>query len=107
MDRGKLESFRRLLTETRDALLHEVVRTANGVVKVQESSGDLADQASVESHQGLLLRMRERDRGLLGKIHEALDRIESGTHGICQACGEAISGRRLMARPVTTLCIAC
>ncbi|MCJ7496018.1 MAG: TraR/DksA C4-type zinc finger protein, partial [Deltaproteobacteria bacterium] len=41
------------------------------------------------------------------KIKEALARIEDGTFGICEECGEEISEERLKARPVTTLCIGC
>jgi DnaK suppressor protein len=44
---------------------------------------------------------------LITKITEALERIEEGTFGICERCGEPISEKRLEARPVTTLCIKC
>jgi DnaK suppressor protein len=40
-------------------------------------------------------------------IKEALERIETGEYGICEVCGEEISEARLIARPVTTLCIDC
>jgi DnaK suppressor protein len=53
------------------------------------------------------LRIRDRERKLIGKIKEALERIEQGTYGICEDCGEEISTERLKARPVTTLCIDC
>jgi DnaK suppressor protein len=107
MDREKLEYFRRLLTERLDALLHEAARVANSIAEAQDASGDPTDQATVEGDQTLLLRIRERERGLIVKTREALDRIERGTYGICEECGEAISEKRLMARPVATLCIDC
>jgi DnaK suppressor protein len=44
---------------------------------------------------------------LIEKIRDALDRLEDGTFGICEGCGEEIPLKRLMARPVTTLCFAC
>jgi DnaK suppressor protein len=53
------------------------------------------------------LRIRDRERTLIGKIREALERIEDGTYGICEECGEEITAERLKARPVTTLCIEC
>ncbi|NIN92459.1 RNA polymerase-binding protein DksA, partial [bacterium] len=81
--------------------------TVNDMTPAEESSGDLPDQATVESDRGFLLRMRERERKLIVKIREALDRIEMGTYGICEECGEEISEQRLMARPVATLCIDC
>ena len=107
MNGEKLGYFRRLLTERLDALLHEAARAVNSIAEAQDASGDLTDQAIVEGDQSLLLRVRERERGLIMKIRDALDRIERGTYGICQECGEAISERRLMARPVATLCIDC
>jgi DnaK suppressor protein len=44
---------------------------------------------------------------LINKITEALERIDSGTFGICEVCEEEIGEARLRARPVTTLCIDC
>jgi DnaK suppressor protein len=73
----------------------------------EESSGDLPDQANVESDRDFLLRMRDRERKLIMKIREALDRIETDTYGLCEECDEEISEQRLMARPVATLCIDC
>jgi DnaK suppressor protein len=107
MDSEKLQYFRKLLTERLDALLHEAAGTVNDMTRAEESFGDLPDQATVESERGFLLRMRDRERKLMMKIREALDRIEIGTYGICQECGEEISKQRLMARPVATLCIDC
>jgi DnaK suppressor protein len=103
MNGEKLGYFRRILTERLDALLHEAARTVNGVAGARDASGDFTERATVEVDQSLLLRVRERERGLIMKIRDALDRIERGTYGICQECGEAISERRLMARPVATL----
>ncbi len=107
MDSEKLQYFRKLLTERLDALLHEAARTLNDMTLSEKSLGDLPDQAAVESDQGFLLRMRDRERKLNMKIQEALDRIEMGTYGICEECGEEISEQRLIARPVATLCIDC
>jgi DnaK suppressor protein len=54
-----------------------------------------------------VLRIRDRERKLIFKIQEALTRIDEGTFGICEECGEEIGIERLKARPVTTLCIEC
>ena len=53
------------------------------------------------------LRLRERERGLIGKIEQALQKIEEGIYGECESCGEAISMKRIAARPVAELCIDC
>ena len=68
---------------------------------------DLSDQASAESDQNFVLRLKERDQKLLKKIDEALDRIAARTYGVCERCGQEIPHKRLKARPVTTLCIEC
>jgi DnaK suppressor protein len=68
---------------------------------------DPTDRASVESNRNSMLRMRDRERKLIFKIQEALDRLEAGAYGICEECGEEIGIARLKARPVTTLCIQC
>lgn len=73
----------------------------------QEIFADPADRATVESDRTFTLRLRERERYLIKKITEALQRIEDGEFGICEDCGEDISVARLKARPVTTLCIQC
>jgi DnaK suppressor protein len=54
-----------------------------------------------------MLRIRDRENKLIKKIRNALNRIENGTFGVCEECGENISIKRLKARPVTTQCIDC
>ncbi len=73
----------------------------------REELADFSDQSSQESDKSFLLRLKERERNLLFKIERALERIEEGTFGICEECGCEISEKRLQARPVVTLCIAC
>jgi DnaK suppressor protein len=107
MDKEKLEYFRDLLTERLDELLGEAARTVNNMTDEEETFPDPSDRATVESDRNFLLRIRDRERKLIIKIREALERIENGTYGICEECGEDISVQRLEARPVTTLCIDC
>jgi DnaK suppressor protein len=68
---------------------------------------DPADRATMESDRAFTLRLRDRERMLIKKIQSAINRIENGTFGICDECGEDISIARLKARPVTKLCIDC
>lgn len=72
-----------------------------------EEQPDPTDRASLETDRSRALRLRDRDRRLMGKIQEALERLETGTFGVCESCGGSISPARLRARPVTTLCIEC
>jgi DnaK suppressor protein len=73
----------------------------------RDSFPDPTDRANLETDRNFLLRIRDRERKLIGKIKEALGRIDDSTFGICEECGEDISEERLKARPVTTLCIDC
>lgn len=107
MNQKKLESFRRLLDEKLDELLKEAERTVAGMTDSKENFPDPTDRAAMESDRNFLLRIRDRERKLISKIREALERIEDGSYGICESCGEDISEKRLKARPVTTLCIDC
>lgn len=72
-----------------------------------EELPDPTDRASLEADRSRALRLRDRDRRLIGKIQEALERLEAGTFGVCESCSGPISTARLRARPVTTLCIEC
>jgi len=68
---------------------------------------DLNDQATAEMDQHFMLSLKERERNLLKQIDDALARLATDKYGICEECGEEIPLRRLQARPMTTLCIAC
>ena len=107
MEKEKLEEFRALLNEHLETLLTEATRTMNDMTDEEETFPDPTDRASVESDRNFLLRIRDRERKLIIKIKEALTRIDNGTYGICEECGDEISEQRLKARPVTTYCIDC
>jgi DnaK suppressor protein len=79
----------------------------NDLNKQSGNLPDPTDLASTESDQSFSIRLRERETKLLGKINEALDRIEDGTYGICEICEGKIKEKRIEARPVTTMCIKC
>ena len=66
---------------------------------------DMVDRATSESDRSIELRARDRQRKLLNKIDQALQRIEDGSYGYCEDTGEPISLRRLEARPIATLSI--
>jgi DnaK suppressor protein len=101
------EEFKDLLGEKLNELLTEANKTVSGMTGPVENYPDPTDRAALEADRNFELRIRDRERKLIGKIKEALERIEDGTFGICEECGEDISIPRLKARPVTTLCIDC
>jgi DnaK suppressor protein len=98
--RGLLEQQLASLVGHREAAVHEMVEGG-------EEIPDPNDRATLEEGRNWSLRLRDRDRRLIGKIQEALDRLDAGTFGICTGCRRPISPARLRARPVTDLCIDC
>ncbi|MCK4790342.1 MAG: RNA polymerase-binding protein DksA [Desulfobacteraceae bacterium] len=107
LTKKKKEDFKKLLTGRLNELLKEANKTVSGMTDQRENFPDPTDRATMESDRNFTLRIRDRERKLIAKIRDALDRIEEGTFGICEECGEDISAERLEARPVTTLCIEC
>src|SRR5262245_29743734 len=68
---------------------------------------DSIDESMEEEIFSTEMRLHDREKFLLGKINKQLVRLDSGSIDVCEDCGEPISFRRLLARPVTTLCIDC
>jgi len=102
-----LKQIRKTLQSKINELMAEAGKTVVDMAGNEEKLPDMNDRASLESDVNLEIRMRERERKLIVKMREAIERIDSGTYGICEECGENIGVKRLMARPVTTLCIEC
>jgi DnaK suppressor protein len=102
----KLLEIKKTLMTQKDALLAEAEEALNAL-PVQTVFPDLGDQATAETERSFMLRLRGRERRLLKKIENAIERIEQGIFGICEKCASEIDIRRLEARPVTTLCIEC
>lgn len=107
LDKEKKEYFKNLLNQKLDDLLDEFSKTVNGMSGFEDKFPDPLDRATAESEKSFNLRIRDRERKLINKIKEALERIDGGSYGICEECEEEISEGRLEARPVTTLCIEC
>jgi DnaK suppressor protein len=102
------EKFKKNLEEQRDQLLGNVEKALSGDVHLDpDDFPDEVDAASAEVGLAFIGRLRERERGLLNKITKALDKLGEGIYGECESCGEAISIKRLEARPVAQLCIDC
>jgi DnaK suppressor protein len=104
-DKKLLEIKKKLITR-KESLLAEAGEALNELPG-QTMFPDLGDQATAETERSFMLRLRGRERRLLKKIDEAIERIEGGVFGICDKCGMEIDIRRLEVRPVTTLCIEC
>lgn len=101
------DEFRQILQDQMDQLLRGADKTVSDMTDEKTNFPDPTDRASLESDRNFELRIRDRERKLINKIREAMERIEAGEFGICEECGEDIGKARLKARPVTTLCIEC
>jgi DnaK suppressor protein len=91
--------------------LEELLSRADSAVKVlvndDSSASDPMDRATLDGVRDNILRIRERESRLIRKIKATLEKIEEGEFGICEACGEDIPIKRLIARPVASYCIRC
>lgn len=99
--------FREILLEWKRQLMEEVDMTISHLKEEATNFADPSDRASQEEEFSLELRTRDRERKLIRKINEALERLEDDDYGFCDACGVEIGIRRLEARPTATLCIDC
>lgn len=99
--------FRAILLAWKRSLMEEVDRTVHHMQDEATNFPDPNDRATQESEFSLELRTRDRERKLIKKIDEALERLDEQDYGYCEACGVEIGVRRLEARPTATLCIDC
>ena len=107
MKKKDVQYFKEFLAKRLEELLSHADDTVSGMTAPKENFPDPTDRASLESDRNFMLRIRDRENKLIKKIKKALERIDNGTFGICEKCGEDISIKRLKARPVTTQCIEC
>jgi DnaK suppressor protein len=107
MNQKKFQYFKNLLMNQLAEL--EDKSSKNRVTSLAESEQifDFTDQATLESDIDMSMHIKERDSRLITKIKESLEKIEEGSYGICEECGEDISEKRLKVRPVATVCIDC
>jgi len=94
------EELRRLSKKGESALSYSMNHERN-------IGRDSIDESMEEELFSTEMRLHDREKFLLGKINKQFARLEAGVIDVCEDCGESISFRRLLARPVTTLCIDC
>lgn len=107
MEEKQLAHFKEKLETISKSILTGAATTISEMTDHSDNYPDPTDRAAAESDRSFELRIRDRERKLLGKIREAIDRIENNTYGTCEDCGDEIAYERLEARPVTTYCIDC
>ena len=103
----QLKKIKVRLEEMQAEILGESEETVHGMQEESTLYPDPNDRASLETEHINNLRIRDRERKLLTKVEEALERVENKTFGYCENCGKEIDVERLLIRPVTTYCIVC
>jgi len=107
MSEKQLAHFRDILETLKQELVGDIERTVHTMQDEATVFADPNDRASQESDIALELRNRDRERKLIKKIDETLNRINDGEYGYCDSCGVEIGLKRLEARPTATMCIDC
>ncbi len=109
MKKKELDELKNTLIEEKNKILNHLERlsASQEISDANANAGDSADIAALEINQASLQKIGKRETYLLKKIDLALRKIEEGTYGECESCGEAIAVARLRARPVAQLCIDC
>ncbi len=104
MNMEQLEFFRLKLMKSAEELRSNAGETTEHL-KETDIFPDPADRASIEEENSLELRTRDRERKLLKKIEQAIEKILRGEYGFCEESGDPIGLKRLLARPTATLSI--
>jgi len=107
MNEEQLEHFRKVLLKWKSQLMEEVDRTMHHMQDDVSNYPDPVDRATQEEEFSLELRARDRERKLLRKIEETLNRINDQDYGYCDDCGDEVGVKRLEARPTANQCIEC
>jgi DnaK suppressor protein len=103
----QIEYFKIILNTWKEQLMDEMSRTVQHMKNDAANFPDPVDRASQEEEFNLELKTRERERKLIKKIDEALEKIQGGDYGFCAECGAEIGIKRLEARPTAFQCIEC
>ena len=102
---SQIDHFKTILLEWKNLLMKEADKTVEHMKKDSTKLSDPNDAATQEEEFRLELRTRDRERKLIIKIDQALQRVDDGHYGYCEDTGEPIGIKRLEARPIATLCI--
>lgn len=103
MNEKQMAFFRLKLQELKRGILENAGETTEHLREDTVVVPDPADRATIEEEHALELRTRDRERKLLKKIEQSIQRIDAGDYGYCDETGEPIGVGRLLARPTATL----
>lgn len=99
MNNNQLKYFELKLKSWESEILDGNRDAINNLESENWHEADFNDRVTVESGAALMLRKKDRERKLLDKIRQALQRIYNGEYGYCKETGDPIGLKRLEARP--------
>lgn len=95
---------RAVLDAERDSLRRQLADLGEGGDGMSFDEG-FADSSQVAAEQGEVRALVANLRSLLDDVERALQKLDDGTYGLCEECGEPISPARLEAMPATRFCV--
>ena len=116
MDKRTREKYRKILLAEKESILSRINNLSEETLSSsqRDSSGDLsgysmhmADVGTDNFQRELALGLVSNEQQVIYRIDEALKRIDEGSYGKCETCGERIKESRLKALPFATMCISC
>lgn len=107
MNNITLARFKALFEEQKMKLVNSFGTASENFTVKKDDMLDEVDLTSSELESSMQMRLKNREALFLKKINEALRRINEGTFGECEDCGDEIELRRLEARPTATFCVNC
>jgi RNA polymerase-binding transcription factor len=108
MDPRTLETYRQQLLALQQQLLQRIFGMEASMLDMDaERDIERTDRVQEEAVEVSLTALDEQGRREMEEIQAALARLDAGTYGLCETCGETISAARLMAMPMARRCVAC
>jgi len=108
LDKRTIDRFKKLLLKEREEIMGDVKQIHESSQEVgQDGIQDIGDEAANVYNKQILLTLNENERLRVKEVDEALDRMENGTYGVCEECGEPIGLKRLEVKPVAKYCVPC
>jgi len=108
LNKREKDRYRKMLTEKKTDIIKHMSGIYNESREIETGiAQDLGDKAESSYTKEFLLSLSNADRERLGKIDQAMKRLETPEYGLCEDCGESIGKKRLDAIPWTPHCIVC
>lgn len=103
-----MKSIKDMLLRMREDLVREIARRSKVSTEgVMTDIGDILDSVTEERTRELDMILTDREKKKLGRIDDAIDRIEDGTYGMCDECSIKIPKGRLKVVPFAKYCVEC